>query len=122
MFMTLYMVCDTPKTKPKYNLGDYVRIAKKKGTFEKGYTPRWTEEVFKVVEILNTTPVTYKLKDLNDEEIKGSFYEQELQKSKQQVYRIEKVLQKKGKKILVKWKGYPDSFNSWIDADSVEKL
>ena len=97
-----------------------MRIAKKKGTFEKGYTPRWTEEVFKVVEILHTTPVTYKLKDLNDEEITGSFYEPELQKTKQQVYRIEKVLQKRGKKILVKWKGYPDSFNSWIEADSVE--
>ena len=119
---TLYDDVTPQKQKPKYNLGDYVRIAKKKGTFEKGYTPRWTEEVFKVVEILHTTPVTYKIKDLNDEEITGSFYEPELQKTKQQVYRIQKVLQRKGKKILVKWKGYPDSFNSWIDVDSVEHI
>ena len=78
---SLYGSVTPQKQKPKYNLGDYVRIAKKKGTFEKGYTPRWTEEVFKVVEILHTTPVTYKLKDLNDEEITGSFYEPELQKT-----------------------------------------
>ena len=97
--MTLYMALVTPqKQKPKYNLGDYVRISKKKGTFEKGYTPRWTEEVFKVVEILHTTPVTYKLKDLNDEEINGTFYEPELQKAKQQVYRIEKVYKRECKK------------------------
>ena len=97
----LYGDMGDKKFKPKYNLGDYVRIAKKKGIFEKGYTPRWTEEVFKVVEILHTNPVTYKLKDLNGEEITGSFYEPELQKSKQQVFRIDKVLEKRGKKILV---------------------
>lgn len=48
------------------------------------------------------------------EEIKGSFYEQELQKAKQQIFRIEKVIKKNKKMALVKWKGYPDKFNSWI--------
>ena len=123
VFENLYGEIGTvSKKKPKFKLGDFVRIPRKKGTFEKGYTVRWSEEVFKVVEILHSVPITYKLRDLNDEEIKGSFYEEELQKSKQQVFRIEKVIRKRGKKILVKWLGYDDSFNSWIDMDSVEKL
>ena len=51
---------------------------KKTGIFDKGYTPYWTEEIFTVSEVRYTDPITYKLKDLNGEEIKGSFYEQEL--------------------------------------------
>ena len=56
-----------------------VRISKKKSTFEKGYTTRWTREIFVIEKVLNTNPVTYKINDLKGEEIKGSFYEQELQ-------------------------------------------
>ena len=82
---------------------------------KKGYTTRWKEEIFKIKEIQNTNPVTYKLQDLNDEEIKGTFYEPELQKTKQQVFRIEKVLEKGKNKSWVKWKGYSDKFNSWVD-------
>ena len=51
------------------------------------------------------------MKDLKGEEIKGTFYEQELQKSSQDTFLIEKIVQKKGKKYLVKWFGYPESFN-----------
>ena len=91
VFKNLYGDISVDKKKPKFSLGDFVRIPRKKGTFEKGYTPRWTEEVFKVVEILHSVPITYKLEDLSGEEIQGSFYEEELQKSTQQVYRIEKV-------------------------------
>ena len=53
--------------------------------------------------------------DLNGEEIIGTFYEKELQKIDQQEFRVEKVIKKKGDKLYVKWKGYDDSFNSWID-------
>ena len=45
----------------------------------------------------------------------GTFYEQELQKTTQEVFRIEKVIKKNGTKSLVKWLGYPESFNSWVD-------
>ena len=99
-----------------------VRITKKKSIFEKGYTPRWTEEVFTVSEVRYTDPITYKLKDLNDEEIKGSFCEQELQKTTQEMFRIEKVIKRKGDKFLVKWVGYPDQFNSWVDNKDLVKL
>ena len=62
----------------KFKVGDRVRITKKKGKFEKGYTTRWTREIFVIEKVLNTNPVTYKINDLKGEEIKGSFYEQEL--------------------------------------------
>jgi len=67
---------------PKFKVGDKVRITIKKGTFEKGYTARWTKEVFTVSKVRYTDPITYKIVDYNNEEIKGSFYEQELQKCK----------------------------------------
>ena len=80
---------------PKFSIDDNVRITKNKYIFDKGYTPRWTEEVFVVSEVRYTDPITYKLKDLTGEEIKGSFYEQELQKTTQKMFRIEKVIRKK---------------------------
>ena len=58
--------------------------------FDKGYAQRWTEEIFKISMIQLTIPVTYKITDNNGEEIQGSFYEQELQKTKQDIFRIEK--------------------------------
>ena len=56
---------------PKFSVGDKVRIFTKKTTFEKGYTPRWTEEIFTIDEVLRTDPPTYKLNDYNDESIQG---------------------------------------------------
>ena len=67
--------------KPKFSVGDKVRISKKKKTFKKGYTTRWTEEIFTIVEVKRTSPITYKIADLNGEEIKGTFYEPEQQKT-----------------------------------------
>ena len=108
--------------KPEFSVRDKVRISKKKKTFEKGYTTRWTEEIFTIVEVKHTSPVTYKIADLNGEEIKGSFYEPELQKTSQQLFRIEKVIKRGKKKSLVKWKGYSDDFNSWVDNKDIVNL
>ena len=108
--------------KPKFSVGDKVRISKKKKTFEKGYTTRWTEEIFTIVEVKRTSPVTYKIADLNGEEIKGSFYEPELQKTSQQLFRIEKVIKRGKKKSLVKWKGYSDDFNFWVNNKDIVNL
>ena len=105
----------TSRLNPKFSVGDKVRITKKKKDFEKGYTARWTEEIFTIKEIRETNPITYKLEDLQGEEIKGTFYEPELQKTEQQIYRIEKIIKKEKGRSLVKWKGYPDKFNSWVD-------
>ena len=80
--------------------------------FEKGFTPRWTEKVFTINKIILTIPTTYKITDLNGEEMESSFYEQEWQKTVQDTFRIEKVLKRQGDKSVVKWIGYPKSFNS----------
>ena len=77
--------------------------------------PIWSEEVFIIRKIKNTVPWTYVINDLNGEEIIGTFYQKELQKTNQIEFRIEKVLKKKGHKSYVKWKSCDNSFNSWID-------
>ena len=78
--------------KHKFSVGDKVRITKKNSVFEKEYTTRWTEEVFTVSQIQFTDPPTYKITDNNGEEIQGTFYEQEMQKTNQKIFRIEKVI------------------------------
>ena len=100
---------------PKFKVGDHVRISKYKNIFAKGYTPNWSEEIFVIKRIKNTVPWTYVINDLNGEEITGTFYEKELEKTDQKEFRIEKVIKKKGDKLYVKWKGYDSPFNSWID-------
>ena len=95
-------------------------ITKKKKTFEKGYTTNWTEEIFTVIKVQPTIPFTYKIEDTRGEEIDGTFYEEELQKTAQDTYRIEKVLRRRTRKkdgvreIFVKWKGYNNTYNQWI--------
>ena len=104
---------------PKLKIGDQVRISKHKNIFAKGYMPNWSEEIFIISKIKNTVPWTYVINDLNGEEIIGTFYEKELQKTNQKKFRIEKVLKKKGDKLYVKWKGCDNSFNSWIDKKDI---
>lgn len=117
---------DQPKkTKPKFKLGDKVRVSRIKGTFEKkSATPNWSPEVFEVVQVLDTRPPTYKLKDHKGNILEGSFYEQEMQKTKvPDIYLVEKVLKerkRRGKKeYLVKWIGFPESEATWEDARDV---
>ena len=97
---------------PKLKVGDYVRISKYKNILAKGYMPNWSEEVFVIDKIKNTVPWTYVINDLNGKEITGAFYENELQKTNQKEFRIEKVIKRKGNKLFVKWKGYDNSLNS----------
>ena len=92
-----------------------MRILKYKNIFAKGYTPNWSEKVIVIKKIKNAVPWTYANNDLNGEEIIGIFYEKEFQRIDQKEFRIEKVIKKKGDKLYVKWKGYDNSFNSWID-------
>ena len=65
--------------------------------------------------IKNAVPWTYVINDINGEEIIGTFYEKELQKTNQGEFRIEKVIKEKGNTLYVKWKECDNSFNSWID-------
>ena len=100
---------------PKLKVGDYVRISKYKNIFAKEYSPNWSEEIFVIKTVKNTVPWTYVINDLNGEEIVGSFYEKEMQKTNQKEFRIEKIIKRKRNKLYVNLKGYDNLFNSWID-------
>lgn len=111
------------KSNFKLKPGDQVRISKHKSNFRKGYLPGWSYEVFIVDKRYPTSPPTYVVKDLKGERIKGRFYTEELQKvkkSKQDFWLVENILKtrRRGKRIqhFVKWKGFDDRFNSWINA------
>ena len=68
---------------PKFKVGDHVGISKYKNIFAKGYMPNWSAEVFVISKIKNTVPCTYVINDLNGQEIIGTLYEKELQKTNQ---------------------------------------
>ncbi|XP_044017387.1 uncharacterized protein LOC122858498 [Aphidius gifuensis] len=102
------------------SIGDEVRISEYKNVFEKGYTPNVTTEIFTIKEVRNTDPVTYKLIDYEDHPIEGGFYEEELTKVKYpDIYLIEKVVKKRGNELYVKWLGFDDSHNSWMNESDV---
>lgn len=101
----------------RFNVGDVVRISKFKSIFSKGYLPNWSTELFKIVKMQITNPVTYKLEDMKGQPILGGFYDEELQRAKyHDIYLIEKVLRRKGNKVYVKWLGLDEK--SWIDSDN----
>lgn len=113
-----------------FNVGDYVRITKYKHIFQKGYETNWSDEIFVISSIIYKKPwVLYTLKDLNDEVISGTFYEKELQRvsyDPRSTYKIDKILDYRysgvRREALVKWKGYPNTFNSWISVKNIKKI
>lgn len=104
----------------KFHVGDYVRISKYKHLFEKGYTPNFSTEVFRIKSIQITNPVTYILEDYQGNPIKGGFYEEEIQATKfPNTYLVEKILKTKGDKVYVKWLGFSSQHNSWINKNEI---
>ena len=87
---------------PKFKIGYHVRM-------------------FIVNKVKNTLPWTYEFNDSSGEKSLRSFHEKELQKTNQKEFRIEKIIRRKGNKLYVKWKGYDNSFNSWIDKKDLIK-
>ena len=112
----IYSIKEVNDKDPNFQVGDHVRISKNKKIFTKEYTPNRSEDVFVIKELNNTVPSTYVINDLNgDEKTIGRFYEKELQKASQKEFRIEKVIKRKGSKLYIKWKGYDNTFNSWLE-------
>ena len=99
----------------KFKVGDHVRISKYKNIFAKGHNLIGVKKSLLWKKIKNTLPWGYEINHLNGDEIVGSFYEKKLQKTNLKEFRIEKVIKKKGNKLYIKWKGYDNSCNSWID-------
>ena len=91
-----------------------------KNTFEKGYTSNWSEQIYVIDDIKTSNVHYYHLKDLNGEKLDGTFYQEELLKTdmkENDLYIIKKV----GDKYLVKWRGYDDSFNSYVNKNDIVK-
>ncbi|XP_070167538.1 uncharacterized protein [Polyergus mexicanus] len=104
----------------KFKVGDLVRVSRYKTIFEKGYTPNWTTEVFKIVKVQRTNPVTYLLEDYCKKSVAGAFYKYELRcATYPDVYLVEKVLRRRGDKVYVKWLEFDGLHNSWIHKDNV---
>ena len=107
------------KRQIRLKVGDTVRISGTRRAFAKGYRDKWSEEVFNIVKVYDTNPVTFGLADYSGEVIKGKFYANELQKTIKDVYRIEKILKTRRRagrvEYYVKWLGYSDKFNSWVE-------
>lgn len=104
-----------------FKVGDHVRLSKYRSVFEKGYTPNWTTEIFRIKKVLyNTDPITYILEDRKNEEIKGCVYAEELQKAKHSdVYLVERVIRRKNGQAYVKWFGFDSKHNSWIPENDI---
>ena len=104
---------------PKCQVGDRVRLNKKHRPLKKGYLPGWTEEVFVVTHVRRHPVVTYRLSEWDGTPIKGTFYEPDVQKvqvTDDSLFRVEKVLKRQGRRVLVRWKGWPAKYDSWIPA------
>ena len=116
---------DITNKKPKFKVNDLVRISLKRRTlFDKPTgNIKWSKQLYKIYKINKSNVITYQLKDMNNEIIKGQFYTKELQSTKNTTgeYIIEKILKTDKDKIYVKWRGYDSSFNSWINKNNVTK-
>lgn len=113
-------VWNISRSRPKYQVGDFIRLSKYKHIFSKGYTPNWTTEIFQIRKVQQTYPVTYLLNDLNEQHIQGCVYEQEIQLARNPtLYLIEKIIKSREDLMQVKWLGFDRTFNSWIHKDDV---
>ena len=116
---------DITNKKPKFKINDLVRISlKRRELFDKATgNIKWSEELFKIYKINKSNVISYKIKDMNNKIIQGIFYEKELQKTRntRDEYIIEKILKTNKNKVYVKWRGYSNNFNSWIDKNSVTR-
>ena len=108
--------------KIKFNVGDNVRISTYKGVFTKGFLPSWSTEIFKIVKINETLPTTYQLQDYTGKPIAGCFYSEEILKTNYpNNYLVEKIIRRKGEQMFVKWLGFDNTHNSWINMRDIKK-
>ena len=102
--------------KIKFSVGDKVRISVYKGVFTKGYLPNWSTEIFTIIKVNKTTPPTFILEDYTGSPIAGGFYVEEIRRTMYpDDYLVEKVIRTKGRRVFVRWLGFTDEHNSWIN-------
>jgi len=119
-----------PIAKPRFRVGQYVRISKEKMKFAKGGEQNYSTEVFRVIKVIRRTPrPVYELEDLNQKVIDGQFFNEELtpvQITKRTTFKIDKILATRVRRgireHLIRWRGYGPDFHSWISAASVKNI
>ena len=125
-----YSKVSSKRKKPKLKIGDLVRIKTQENVFGRGYTEQFSREQYEIVKVNTRMPLPmYTLKSLDDNlEVEGDFYENEITKMivEDGIYKVEKVLKSRlrpgGKKQhFVKWMGFNDTHNSWIDDTSITR-
>ena len=125
----IFKLNKTSQYKFHYKVGDLVRLSHTRGVFSRGYNQGWSDEIFIIKTRFRTSPPTYSLKDFTEEDILGTVYEQEItrvEQSEDPIYKIEKVIKKRRRRgvseYYVKWLGWGDKFNSWVNSDEVVDL
>lgn len=109
----IYKKIKIVRKKPKFKVGQLVRLSRQKLLFEKGYTQNYTFELFRIAQVKLSSPRTYLLEDLTGEKIQGRFYEQELQATEYpDTYLLEKIYKKKKNKFYVSYYGFPGRY--WV--------
>ena len=115
LLKTVFRMPSTDNQKPKFQIGDAVRLSRARLQFDKSYYPNWGTEIFYIEKRQNTHPPTYTLCDAAGNHILGGTYESELQKvARDDIFLVEKVLKKKGDLRLVHWAGFDNYFDSWV--------
>ena len=128
VFRRLFPASHLRKWRVELKEGDHVRISHKKRMFDKEHAATWTEEIFKIKEVINeSTPPTFIIEDLLGEEIEGKFYKEQLQKVKlPNSFIVEKIhCRRKCKgitEVLVSWRGYPDKFMQWLPQKDIQVI
>ena len=128
VFRRLFPASHLRKRRVELKKGDHVRISHKKRMFDKEHAATWTEEIFKIKEVINeSTPPTFIIEDLLGEEIEGKFYKEQLQKVKlPNSFIVEKIHCRRKRKgiteVLVSWRGYPDKFMQWLPQKDIQVI
>ena len=115
----LYGKVTKTRRRGRLKAGDKVRLSERVKTFKKGYLTQWTEEVFRIQRVIQGPVLMYKVEKFDGTPVKGTFYEEDLQKvtvDDDMLWRVEKVLKRRHGQMLVRWKGWPSKYHSWIKA------
>ena len=119
VWQRLYGQVTKTRRRGRLKAGDKVRLSERVKTFKKGYLPQWTEEVFRIQRVIQGPVLMYKAEEFDGTPVKGTFYAEDLQKvtlDDDMLWRVEKVLKRRRGQMLVRWKGWPAKYDSWIKA------
>ena len=125
VWQTLYGKRLRGRRRPRLKVGQKVRLSEKHRTFKKGYLPRWTEEVFLVQRVVPGPVPTYRLTEWDGTPLEGQFYEEDVQPvtvPDDALFRVEKIVQRRGTQVKVRWMGWPRKYDSWIPKSALIRL